>query len=411
MRPKETFFAAIARSGILRVIRDSEWRRRRLLILCYHGVSTADEHEWNGELYVPPAHLRKRLKYLRDHDYNILPLGEACRRLTDETLPPRSVAITFDDGAMDFASKAVPILREFSAPATVYLTTYYSDVRLPVFDVVLSYVLWRGRHVRVDLRSLCNESAPVFAQTLEDRARATRLLCDVAIARRLDAYAKNRLAAEIAARLGVDYDAVLASGVFQIMPPNEVAALPADLVDVQLHTHRHRTPRRRDLFLRELRDNAACIRATRGHETPLAHFCYPSGDYDGAFLGWLRETGIEYATTTLPGLASADHDPLLLPRLIDTAARSDYAFEGWASGFADFFPKHSGHRLNRDRLRAQSNDEALDLGAIADSADDLEVAGIGEAKNGAVIDSVVMRSADDQESAPPQPRAEIRNHF
>ena len=340
-------------------MRDSEWRRRRLLILCYHGVSTVDEHEWNGELYVPPTHLRRRLRYLREHRYNVLPLDEACRKLTNGMLPPRSVAITFDDGARDFASMAVPILREFNVPATVYLTTYYSDVRLPVFDVVLAYVLWRGRHVRVDLESLCEREEPLWAQTPNERATATRVLHAFAIARGLDAVDKNALVAKVAARVGVDYAEVVASGVFQIMSPNEVKALPADLVDVQLHTHRHRTPRNRELFMRELRDNASRIGELRDAGR-LDHFCYPSGDYDGAFLSWLREAGIEYATTTLPGLASPDHDPLLLPRLIDTAARSELAFEAWACGLADLFPKHRTHRLDRNRLRTSDIGVAVD---------------------------------------------------
>jgi peptidoglycan/xylan/chitin deacetylase (PgdA/CDA1 family) len=359
MRPKETLVAAIARTGITRLMRDSEWRRRRLLILCYHGVSTADEHEWNGELYVPPTLLRQRLRYLREHQYNVLPLNEACEKLTKGTLLPRSVAITFDDGARDFASTALPILREFHVPATVYLTTYYSDVRLPVFDVVLPYVLWRGRHVRVDLNSLCDREEPLWAQTPNERANATRILHAFAVARRLDAEDKNSLVANVAARVGVEYNEVLASAVFQIMSPNEVGALPAELVDVQLHTHRHRTPRNRELFMRELRDNASRIRELRNAER-LDHFCYPGGDYDGAFLGWLREAGVEYATTTLPGLASPDHNPLLLPRLIDTASRSQHAFEAWASGLADLLPKHRTHRLDRSRFRT------CDIGAAID---------------------------------------------
>ncbi len=333
-------------------MRDSEWRRRRLLILCYHGVSTSDEHEWNGELYVPPTHLRQRLRYLREHHYNVLPVANACEKLTEGTLPPRSVAITFDDGARDFASTALPILREFNVPATVYLTTYYADVRLPVFDVVLPYVLWRGRHVRVDLNSFCERNEPLWAQTPSERANATRVLHAFAADRGLDAIGKNSLVAHVAAHVGVEYGEVVASGVFQIMAPNEIRALPADLVDVQLHTHRHRTPRNRELFMRELRDNASRIRELRDAER-LDHFCYPGGDYDGAFLGWLREAGVEYATTTLPGLASADHNPLLLPRLIDTAARSELAFEAWASGLAELFPKHRTHRLNRNRLRTR----------------------------------------------------------
>jgi peptidoglycan/xylan/chitin deacetylase (PgdA/CDA1 family) len=358
MRAKEILFTGAKRAGILGLTRDSDWRRRRLLILCYHGVSTADEHEWDGELYIPPTLLRQRLQYLRENEYNILPLAEACPRLRNGTLPPRSVAITFDDGATDFASVALPILREFNAPATVYLTTYYSGVHLPVFDVVLSYVLWRGRHCRVDLSPVCESNEPLWAQTAAERANAFNTLYKYAITRELDAHAKNRLVAGVAALVGVSYADVLASGVLRIMPPEVVAKLPPELIDVQLHTHRHRTPRTRDLFMRELRDNAAHIRAVRGEGLPLAHFCYPSGDYDGAFLPWLREAGVDYATTCVPGLASADDNPRLLPRLIDTAARSELAFEAWASGFAALLPKHPSYVLNRRRLRSGTSAEA-----------------------------------------------------
>ena len=58
--------AGIRAAGGFRLFADSEWRRRRLLILCYHGVSLQDEHEWNPELFVTPAFLRRRFEILRD---------------------------------------------------------------------------------------------------------------------------------------------------------------------------------------------------------------------------------------------------------------------------------------------------------------------------------------------------------
>jgi len=85
-------------SGAFARVRDSRWRRQRLLILCYHGVSLEDEHEWRSKLYIPPEILRERFETLRQGGYQVLPLGEAVERLYKNDLPPRSVVLTFDDG-------------------------------------------------------------------------------------------------------------------------------------------------------------------------------------------------------------------------------------------------------------------------------------------------------------------------
>src|SRR6185437_15411096 len=98
--------------GLFERIRDSGWRSSRLLILCYHGISQSDEHEALPELFMPPDLFRRRMETLRDGDYHVVPLGEGLQRLVAGALPPRAVAITFDDGFVDFHRLAVPILRD-----------------------------------------------------------------------------------------------------------------------------------------------------------------------------------------------------------------------------------------------------------------------------------------------------------
>src|SRR5437899_4989580 len=38
--------------GAFDLVRDSAWRRKRLLILCYHGISLESEHLWRPRLYI-----------------------------------------------------------------------------------------------------------------------------------------------------------------------------------------------------------------------------------------------------------------------------------------------------------------------------------------------------------------------
>ena len=131
-------------SGLSRSLAASAWRRRRLLILCYHGVSKYDEHEWTN-LYIAAETFRRRMQILKDSGCNVLPFSDALTRLRDGTLPERAVAITFDDGFHDYYSVAFPILESFGFPATLYLTTYYVEFNRPVFDPMCSYLLWKAR--------------------------------------------------------------------------------------------------------------------------------------------------------------------------------------------------------------------------------------------------------------------------
>src|SRR5262245_13354130 len=142
---KKGVFRLADATGVSRIISGSAWRRHRLLILCYHGVSKYDEHEWS-DLYISPQKLRRRMEYLARARYNVLPLAEAVQRLQNGTLPDRAVVITFDDGCHDFYSVAFPIIESFGYPVTLYLTTYYVEFNRPVFDAMCSYLLWKGRH-------------------------------------------------------------------------------------------------------------------------------------------------------------------------------------------------------------------------------------------------------------------------
>jgi peptidoglycan/xylan/chitin deacetylase (PgdA/CDA1 family) len=346
---KRLIFRAAQRAGVLSLAARSEWRRQRLLILCYHGVSLQDEHEWNRALYVSPALLRERLRWLRAGGYPILQLGDALTRLEAGTLPHKAVAITFDDGSYDFAERALPILREFDALATVYLTTYYCEHRYPVFDTTLSYLMWRGRRSGADLRSVARTDEGLPVAEPAQRARAWAAVQGRAKRERLGGEAKHALLGDVARQLGIDFSAFVASGLLQLMTPTQVRALPRDLVDVQLHTHRHRTPRERTAFIRELRDNQHAIEQLTTDSSARRHFCYPSGDYDEQFLPWLREFGVESATTGVPGLATPTADRLLLPRFIDSMNVSPATFAAWASGAAEFLPRRAEHRLQRRR--------------------------------------------------------------
>src|SRR5450432_2885441 len=141
---RRTALTGFNASGANKVTARSEWRRHRLLILCYHGVSLSDEHDWNPSLFVTPAFLRRRFEMIRRSGCAVLPLSEAVERLYDQSLPQCSVVLTFDDGFNNFEVAAMPLLAEFSLRATVYVSTYYCVHQRPIVGLTLRYLLWRA---------------------------------------------------------------------------------------------------------------------------------------------------------------------------------------------------------------------------------------------------------------------------
>ncbi|MGB0010782.1 MAG: polysaccharide deacetylase family protein [Candidatus Sulfotelmatobacter sp.] len=317
-------------AGVFERVANSKWRQRRLLILCYHGTSLEDEHLWRPALYMPPELLRQRLEALRAMHCAVLPLGEALTRLRSRDLPPRSVAITVDDGTYDFYKQAYPLLKDYGFPVTVYQTTYYTDHEMPIFNLMCSYMLWKRRGEQLSAPSELGLSEPMDLRTELGRHRVVRSLMDLSARDNLSGLQKNELARRLAAILGLDYAELCSKRILQIMNAQELAEVASNGVDVQLHTHRHRTPEDETLFRREIAENRERIQALTGLEA--RHFCYPSGVYRKKFAEWLQKEDVVSATTCDAGLANRNNDPYFLPRLVDNTNHSQLNFESWVSG-------------------------------------------------------------------------------
>src|SRR6266571_9227202 len=164
---KQTTLRSLKSVGVSTMVHNSRWRRERLLILAYHGISVLDEHEWNHTQYMPAEVLRSRLEQLRGTRSNVLPLGEAIERLYKNDLPDRAVAITFDDGTADFYHQAFPLIKEFDVRVTLYLTTFYTHYQRPVFDLMVSYLLWKGCEETLNLKPLVNADLRLDLRSFE----------------------------------------------------------------------------------------------------------------------------------------------------------------------------------------------------------------------------------------------------
>ncbi len=88
-------------------------------ILAYHrfGPTVADS------MTITTPVFESHLKYLKEHDYTVIPL----QALVDYRIgkapppPPRSVVITFDDGHRSVYEVALPLIKQYRVPVTLFI--------------------------------------------------------------------------------------------------------------------------------------------------------------------------------------------------------------------------------------------------------------------------------------------------
>ena len=95
---------------------------RTIPIFEYHSISPP-QGERDARLTVSPEHFAEQMDWLADQGYQTLTLSQYFQQ--SDTLPERSVLLTFDDGFADFAENALPILRQHRFSATLYVVTAY----------------------------------------------------------------------------------------------------------------------------------------------------------------------------------------------------------------------------------------------------------------------------------------------
>jgi peptidoglycan/xylan/chitin deacetylase (PgdA/CDA1 family) len=316
---------------------------RNLRILCYHGAALVDEDAFRPGLFMTGPTFERRMQFLTDAGYPVLSLGEALARLDDGTLPTRATVITIDDGWYGTYKLQYPVLRRHGFPATLYLATYYLKNQTQVFNVALTYVLWKAGIKQLDLSvldlGLEKGAAPrgvLDADTLFDRL--------MEIAESLHgAAARQQLLRRFCDAIGFDWRPMENNRIFAFMTEDEARDVVANGIDVQLHTHRHRFPDRGlDGARIEIEDNRRALDGVG--MSPLRHFCYPSGKCTEKCLSYLPQLGIDSATTTDPGFVRKGTPRYALPRFLDSGAISELEFEAEMSGFFELI-RRTGFRI------------------------------------------------------------------
>jgi len=89
-------------------------------VIMYHSVSPQATEA--NRLSVSAASFERQMRFLKEHRYNVVTLEELAALISEKKkIPPRTIAITFDDGYKDNYEWAFPVLKKFNLPATVFV--------------------------------------------------------------------------------------------------------------------------------------------------------------------------------------------------------------------------------------------------------------------------------------------------
>ena len=277
----------------------------RLCVVNYHRILTQPDPLLESE---PSVDTFRWQVALLKHCFNVLPLSEAVRMLGNARMPARAVAITFDDGYRSTHDLALPILREFDVPATVFVTTRHIEDDSSMWNDVILEAVRRLPDAPIDLSSIGLGIYPM-GSAQERKATANAL---IERCKYLPPGARATLTGTLQtlARADLRQDLMLTADMVRTLSRNQV--------DIGGHTVTHPilTSIDDDLARAEIVDNKQHLEAITGK--PVTLFAYPNGkrgtDFDQRHVQMVRDAGYQAAFTTASGAATRANNTFELPR-------------------------------------------------------------------------------------------------
>ena len=279
-------------------------RGNRLCVVNYHRILEVPDPLLESEPDV--ATFRWQMALLA-RCFNVLPLPEALTLLDAGTLPPRAVCITFDDGYRSMHDLALPVLREFGLPATVFVTSGFVGEGNMWNDRIIGAV----QGLQGETLDLSEHGLGSYALgSLEARRQTLGRLTERS--KYLPPQARQALVERLEAMVGDE----LAPGL--MLTPEMILNLQRNHIEIGAHTVTHP-------ILTSLDDGTARLEITAGKADleeitgrPVRLFAYPNGkpgmDFDVRHAAMVREAGFDAAFTTLPGPITRGHDRFQLAR-------------------------------------------------------------------------------------------------
>ena len=270
-------------------------------IFMLHHVRPPRDAEFqpNRHLEIVPEFLRAMLTHLRAQDIDIISIDEVHRRLLERDFARRFACFTLDDGYRDNRDYALPVLREFDAPSTVYVASDFAQGTGELWWIALETLIAKSTSVEAAIGGAAvrlDTGTPAAKQAAFDRMhRWLRGLPGADEAR--------REVATLCARYGVDQAAICRE---LCMSWEELKPFAADpLISIGAHSITHCNLARQTEATASHEIAASRQRIESALQCPVVHLAYPYGDRIAAGpreFALAQAAGFKTAVTTRPGM-------------------------------------------------------------------------------------------------------------
>jgi peptidoglycan/xylan/chitin deacetylase (PgdA/CDA1 family) len=270
-------------------------------IFMLHHVRPRRDAEFqpNHHLEVAPEFLRAMLSHLKSRDIDIITMDEVHQRLAERNFSRQFACFTLDDGYRDNRDFALPVMREFDAPLTVYVASDFAEGCGRLWWIALEMAIARASSIEArigDVATRLDTSTSAAKQVAFDRLHdwLRGLPGEHDIQREVSA---------LCARHGVDETTICRE---LCLSWDELKSFADDpLVTIGAHTVTHCNLARQteDVASDEMVSSRARIESALGR--PVLHLAYPYGDKIAAGpreFALARSAGFKTAVTTRPGM-------------------------------------------------------------------------------------------------------------
>jgi peptidoglycan/xylan/chitin deacetylase (PgdA/CDA1 family) len=275
----------------------------------YHRVSeTGAKREM---LCIPPGEFAAQMAYLK-REFNVLALEDLVRHLARNRLPPRSIALTFDDGYLDSLTAAAPVLEACGLPATFFVVTTMHERPREFWWDALERALGNDRELpaRLELR-ISGRTLSLSTFTSSERRIARMRLT-------LEMYEMSQEETDKVVELLLRWSG---EGKPSAKDPRTLSADEIRRLDVipgmsvGSHTANHLLlpALTRDVKNREIIESKRSLEKLLDRE--VTSLCYPYGRADSETVVAARDAGYQYAVRTGNASATSRSDALAIPRI------------------------------------------------------------------------------------------------